>query len=142
MEQKIEGFSDDDTARIEEQRDWVRDHYDENARHKYGTIQGKYTLLDTILESGWIEPDETWKLQSLGITFGDMLAQLLDLEWVMVEHDSGRDPALRVPGTAILAFPLTAISKRIERGETVDVKELLKQFAGELERLRQDPSVD
>lgn len=142
MEQKIEGFSEDDTARIEEQRGWVRDHYDENARHKYSTIQGKFTLLDTILESGWIEPDETWKLQSLGITFGDMLAQLLDLEWVMVEYDSGRDPALRVPGTSILAYPLTAISKRVERGETVNVKELLKQFAGELQRLRQDPSVD
>jgi hypothetical protein len=84
MEQRIEAFSAEDTARVEKQRGWVRDHYDEDARDNYQSVKGKYQLLDTILDSGWIEPHETWKLQSLGITFGDTLAQMLDLEWVMV----------------------------------------------------------
>jgi hypothetical protein len=141
MEQRIEAFSAEDTARVEKQRGWVRDHYDEDARDNYQSVKGKYQLLDTILDSGWIEPHETWKLQSLGITFGDTLAQMLDLEWVMVEDDQGRDPALRVPGTSILVYPMTAISKRIERGEIVDVAELLKEFARNIERSRQDPEV-
>jgi hypothetical protein len=31
---------------------------------------------------------------------------------------------LNLPGTSILAFPMTSISKRIERGEAIDVFEL------------------
>ena len=142
MEQRIEGFSADDAARIEEQRGWVRDHYDEEARDHYQSVKGKLRLIDTILSSNWIEPHETWKLQSLGVTFGDILAQMLDLEWVMVEDDNGRHPALRVAGKSIIVYPLTAISKRIERGETVNVPELLREFANGIERLRQDPEID
>jgi hypothetical protein len=142
MEQRIDVFSAEETVHIERRRGWVRDHYDEEARDKYQSVQGKLRLLDTIVRSDWIEPHETWKLQSLGITFGDLLAQMLNLEWVMVEDDNGRDPALRVPGTSILVYPLTVISKRIERGETVDVPELLREFANGIERLRQDPEVD
>lgn len=142
MNEKIEDFNADDKAHIEKQRNWVRDHYDEDARHKYESIEGKLRLLDTIVGSGWIEPHETWKLQSLGVTFGDILVQLLHLEWVMVEHDQGRDPAVRVPERTILVYPLTAISKRVERGESVDVPELLREFANGIERLRSDPKVD
>mgnify|MGYP002624659789 CR=1 FL=1 len=141
MDQKIEGFTAADTADIEKQRSWVRDHCEAEARDNYETLQGKYELLETILSSGWVGPQETWKLQSLGVTFGDMLVQLLELEWVMVEDDQGRDPALRVPGTSILVFPKTAISKRIERGERVDVKDLLRTFAQHVENLRDDPKV-
>lgn len=72
----------------------------------------------------WIEPTETWKLQSLGITLGDALSQKLGMVWVRVEDEYGESPALRYPGTTLLIFPLTAISKRIERGEEVDVVEL------------------
>ena len=35
----------------------------------------------------------------------------------MVEDEKGRDPAIRIPGTTVILFPLTMISKRIERGE-------------------------
>jgi hypothetical protein len=141
MGQRIDDLSAEDTVRVEKQRGWVRDHFDEDARDNYRSVKGKYQLLDTILASRWIEPHETWKLQSLGVTFGDILAQMLGLEWVMVEDDHGRDPALRVPGTSILVHPLTAISKRIECGENVDVAELLKQFARNIEQLRNDPGV-
>lgn len=136
MEQKIEAFTAEDTARIEKQRTWVRDHYEEDARENYESLKGKFQVLDTILKSDWIEPSETWKLQSLGITFGDILAEMTGLEWVMVEDAHGRDPALQDPGTTILVFPLTAISKRIEQGEVVDLGELLKEFVGNINRLR------
>src|SRR6476646_11374654 len=112
MEQKIEALAPDDVAHLEKQRVWVRDHYDAAARHQYETVEGKLRLLDTIIRSKWIEPSETWKLQSLGVTFGDALAQELGLAWVAVEDEHGRDPALRDPGTSIVAFPMTTISKR------------------------------
>jgi hypothetical protein len=58
------------------------------------------------------------------------------VEWVMVEDAFGRDPAVRLPGTTILLFPLTMISKRIERGEAVDVVALFNGIAAQVDQLR------
>ena len=138
VEQKIDALSADDVARVEKQRAWVRDHYDAAARHEYETVEGKLRLLDTIVRSKWTEPSETWKLQSLGIAFGDALAQKMGLIWVAVEDTHGRDPALRDQGTSIVLFPMTTISKRIERGETVDVRALFDAACHSVVRLRDD----
>jgi hypothetical protein len=138
MEQRIEALSVDDVARVEKQRAWVRDHYDVAARHQYETVDGKLRLLDTIIRSKWIEPTETWKWQSLGITFGDALAQKMGLVWVAVEDTHGRDPALRDQGTSIVIFPMTTISKRIERGEAMDVRALFDAACRSVVRLRDD----
>ena len=119
MEQKIEALGTADLLRVEKQRTWVRDHYDTQARHEYETVEGKLRLLDTIVRSGWIEPTETWKLQSLGITLGDALVQQLGLTWVAVEDEHGRDPAVHLEGSTILLFPLTSISKRIEGKQSI-----------------------
>jgi hypothetical protein len=128
MEQKIGPLSVELAAHSEKQRSWVRDHYDEGARHNYETVEGKLRLVETILDAGWIKPEETWKLQCLGITFGDALAQQFGLDWISVEDEYGCDPALQVPGTSVILFPLTTISKRIERGEHVNVRELFARF--------------
>jgi hypothetical protein len=60
------------------------------------------------------------------VTFGDALAQELGLRWIMVEDEYGRDPALKLDGTCVLVFPLTSISKRVERGEQVDAYQLFE----------------
>jgi hypothetical protein len=126
MNQKIEGLSAEDQIQTEEQRNWVRGHYSPETQHLYDTLEGKLSLLETILQENWIEPNETWKLQCLGITFGDALVQKLNLHWVAVEDEYGRDPALHDRGTTIVLFPMTSISKRIEQGETVNVRELFE----------------
>jgi len=126
MDKKVEALNSDDVANLEAKRKWVREHYDETARDKYETLDGKLRLLDTILRSKWIAANETLKLQCLGVTFGDALAQKLSLEWVAVEDEFGRDPALSKVGTSLLAFPLTSISKRIERGEEIDLYEFFE----------------
>ena len=64
------------------------------------------------------------------------------MKWSMVKDEHGRDPALRVPGTSIILFPLTMISKRIEKAETVDVFELYNGIAGRVLELLEDDSVD
>lgn len=126
-QQKIEPLDSRDLAHLQAKREWVRGHYDEAARHQYETLEGKLRLLETILHNGWIEPGETVKLQCLGVTFGDALAQALSLDWVAVEDEFGRDPALTRTGTSLLVFPMTSISKRIERGEKVDVRQLFER---------------
>lgn len=139
MEQQVTKPNAEDVARIEAQRDWVRGHYSPESQHKYQTLEGKLALLRAILDAGWIEGSETVKLQCLGITLGDAVAQELHMEWVTVEDESGRDPALRMPGTTVIVFPLTMISKRIERGETVNVDELFSGICDHVRRMKQNP---
>jgi len=136
VDQKLQSLNSDDIADLEAKRTWVRDHYDEAAQHKYNTLDGKLRLLDTILQNGWIAPDETLKLQCLGVTFGDALAQRLGLTWVAVEDEYGRDPALTLDGTSVRVFPLTSISKRVERGENVEVYQLFEAACAAIERVR------
>jgi hypothetical protein len=138
MEQRVTKPTADELARIEAQRDWVRGHYDAEAQYKYETLKGKLVLLQAILDAGWIEKSETLKLQCLGITLGDALAQELQMEWVTVEDGYGRDPALRFPGTTVLAFPLTMISKRVERDESVIVAELFEGVCEHVRRMKND----
>jgi Domain of unknown function (DUF3806) len=138
MAQKFESLNPDDVAELEAKRSWVRDHYDEGSRHKYETLEGKLTLLDAILLNKWIAPDETLKLQCLGITFGDALAQELGLTWVAVEDQYGRDPALHLHGTSIYLFPLTSISKRIEGGEDVDIYALFEEACNTVEQAKRE----
>jgi Domain of unknown function (DUF3806) len=132
MEQKIQPLSADDSARLEKQRAWVRDRYGPGARHQYDSLEGKLRLLEAILDENWIGATETWKLQSLGITFGDALAEKMGLVWVAVEDEHGRDPALHDGSRTLVLFPMTMISKRVERGETVAVRDL---FAGTCEKI-------
>jgi hypothetical protein len=56
----------------------------------------------------------------------------------MVTDEYGRDPALMVPKTTILAYPLTAISKRVEDGEKVDVRHLFQGFCDLIEKRKAD----
>lgn len=124
MTQIIEAPNQDDLADVTAKRDWVRGHYEPHAQQKYETVEGKLALVDAILENGWVTAADTLKLQCLGITFGDALAQHIGLTWVAVEDEYGRDPALQLAGTSVLVFPMTSISKRVERGEAVDVYDL------------------
>jgi hypothetical protein len=138
VDQEFEPVNSDDIADLEAKRTWVREHYDEAARHKYDTLDGKLHLLDTILQNNWIAPEETLKLQCLGVTFGDALAQKLGLTWVAVEDDYGRDAALTLDGTSVRVFPLTSISKRIERGEEIEVYRLFEEACTTIERLKRE----
>jgi hypothetical protein len=124
VEQRIEPLNAEELARLDLMRAWVRDHYTPETQDRFQSYAGKLALVAHILAEGWIEIHETWKLQSLGVVFGDALAQYLDLAWIAVDDEYGRDPALRDPVTSDRVFPLTMISKRIERGEAVDVPEL------------------
>ena len=124
MSQRIHVPNAEELARIEAQRAWVRNHFEPDARGQYDSLEGKLRLLDTIVRSKWIERNETVKLQCLGITLGDAVVQEFAMRWVTVEDEYGRDPAVELPGTSILVFPLTMISKRIEQGEEVDIYDL------------------
>jgi hypothetical protein len=141
MEQIVREMSAEMTQRVASQRDWVKGHFTEDAVHKYETVDGKLYLLQTILDNQFYQKDQTMELQSLGITLGDALVETADLEWVEVEDEYGIDPALRYRGREILLFPLTLISKRIERDETVNIQELFEGLHNILNDVANDTTV-
>jgi hypothetical protein len=136
MEQKTEPLSPEDARNLENARDWLRGFFTEGADEKYASLDGKLRLLDTILRENWIGRDETSKLQNLGVAFGDSLVQRLGMEWLMVEDEYGRTASVCFPGTKLMAHPLTAISKRIEDGDEVDIYDLFDGFCERLTDLK------
>ena len=127
MLDKIEPFNSYDTERVDALRAWAIGHY-ENPE-EYESVEGKLHLIQTIIDNNWIASDEIWKLQSLGIVFGDALKQQVpELSWVAVDDEYGRDPALQWLNTKSVTFPLTAISKRVEDGVEVDAEYLFRGF--------------
>jgi hypothetical protein len=136
-EQKITALSEADQRRLRDQRAVVEKLMaDQSSRQNYQTAAGKLGTIRAILDAGTFKPDQTYELQCLGIVLGDAFVQDLKMEWVMVEDPQGRDPAVRLPGTSIILFPLTMISKRVERGERVDVFDLYNGVAAKVEEVR------
>ena len=71
----------------------------------------------------------------MGVVFGEVFVEDMGFHWILVEDEFGRDPAIRFEDTSVIAYALTMISKRVERGEPVDVFDLYNGVAGEMSRL-------
>jgi hypothetical protein len=70
----------------------------------------------------------TYALQCLGVALGRVMAyNIVGLDWWICEDEYGRDPCLRYERTTLQLNPLTMISKRIERGENVEVRWLYEK---------------
>lgn len=94
-------------------------------------------VLQALLDGHALEPGQTFELQCLGVVFGTLLVDALGgVDWVMVEDEYGRDPALRYLQTSLIIFPLTMISKRVEAHESVAVRELFELVCAEIDELR------
>ena len=135
-EQKVSLLTPADQERLATQRAVV-EHYlaDEQSRANYQTVPGKLGTLRALLDQNVFKPNQTYELQCMGIVLGDAFVQHLGMEWIMVQDEFGSDPAVRVPGTTVILFPLTMISKRVERGEAVDVFDLFNGVADQVAAL-------
>lgn len=113
-----------DHSGLERQRAFVRGLVSEESRACFDSVDGTLVALQAILDARVVARDQTWELQALGVVLGDALASSLALRWGIIVDEYGRDPALELPGTTLRLFPLTMLSKRIEAGEAVRVREL------------------
>lgn len=86
----------------------------------------KVGVVAAYLVPGELRPDETWKLQALGVVLGDAMVLRSGARWAEINDDGGADPCLRLNTRATkIVFPMTMISKRVEKGETLDVEDLI-----------------
>ena len=136
--QKVTLPSSTDLERLAAQRLVVERYLadDDDSRTKYKKPAGKLGLLRAMLEKNVFKPTQTYELQCMGIVFGDVFVQQLGMEWVTVEDENGANPAVRMPGSTVIIFPLTMISKRVERGEKVDVFDLFSGIADQVDELK------
>jgi hypothetical protein len=130
VKQTISALTDDDLERLENQRAIVTRYLDEDGLKKFETAPGKLGTLRALLNASIFQPEQAYEMQSMGVVFGDVFVQDMGFHWIMVEDEYGRDPAIKFQDTSVLLFPLTMISKRIERGETIDVVDLYNGLAG------------
>jgi len=114
---------------------------DELARRHLGTpLRGGETrdlaTLQRLLDGDWIEREDVFSQQAIGLALGDVMARNLDLHWVVVDDDYGRSRALRWKDEQDLFFPVTMVSKRIAQRRPVDVYDLYDFVADQVATLQ------
>jgi hypothetical protein len=124
---KFNELLDSDKVRLDQQRALVA----ATAKQKYGTAAltksvADLPVLQRLIDDNVFNKTQTYELQSLGVAFGDVLANELPLRWEMLEDEYGTDPVLRYKDKPVNINALTMISKRVERGEVVNLARLLQ----------------
>jgi hypothetical protein len=66
--------------------------------------------------------------QGLGVCFGDLLCMMAPLRWMHVKHAQGDGVVLRWKQTSVCVNAPDAILKRVEAGETIDVRAMLEDY--------------
>lgn len=90
--------------------------------HRLQRSPADFRELQSLIDAHVVQNTDTWGLQALGVVFGDALqAANAPLAWCEVTDEFGTDPTLRVGLTSYQVNAMTMISKRVERGEAVDV---------------------
>ena len=94
-------------------------------------------LLQRVVDDDLV--DAGYGAQCLGAVLGRvMAANIPGLDWALVEDEHGTDVCLRYADTSLCIFPITMISKRVERGEAVDVSNLYDETSIRIAGLAND----
>ena len=118
-----------DAALLDKQRELVAREIAARYQAKLARTKADLVLLQRLLDDAVFKPPQTFELQSLGVVFGDVVAAETGLHWVMVTDEYGTDPTLVRGKSSLQVNTLTMISKRVERGEKIDVGDLFTRVA-------------
>jgi len=129
VQAKFSELSAADAARLDKQRDLVARELAARYKANLTKTKGDLLLLQKLLDDGAFKPTQTFELQSLGVVFGDVLVADAGVHWTMVTDEYGTDPTLIRGNSSLQVNALTMISKRVERGEKVDVADLFTRAA-------------
>lgn len=91
--------------------------------------EAELDLLQRLMDDRIVREDDTETLQGMGILMGDLLAEELDLHWVVYEDARGRSRALQLDETDNFLFPATMISRRYESGDRTPVSTIYRKAA-------------
>ena len=89
-----------------------------------GVVDRDLDTLQRILDERMVPAEDTLTLQAMGVVFGDLLGERLDMDWVVYRDSKGRSRALRYRQIDVYLFPVTMISRRHEGGSERRLKPL------------------
>ena len=89
-----------------------------------GVADRDLDTLQRILDDRLVPAEDTLTLQAMGVVFGDLLGDHLDMDWVVYRDHKGRSRALRYRQMDVYLFPVTMISRRQEGGSERRLKPL------------------
>ena len=89
-----------------------------------GVVDRDLDTLQRILDERMVPAEDTLTLQAMGVVFGDLLGERLDMDWVIYRDSKGRSRALRYRQRDVYLFPVTMISRRQEGGSERRLKPL------------------
>ena len=89
-----------------------------------GVADRDLDTLQRILDDRLVPAEDTLTLQAMGVVFGDLLGDHLDMAWVVYRDHKGRSRALRYRQMDVYLFPITMISRRQEVGSKRRLKPL------------------
>ncbi|WP_116364803.1 DUF3806 domain-containing protein [Parahaliea mediterranea] len=120
-----------------------RKNLEDLARRHYGQgFSGQraqdLTLLQRLLDDRVVGTDDTANLQAMGLVMGDLLANELDMHWVIYEDNLGRSRALRYRDSDNYLFPMTMVSRRREAGNQLPVADIYQKAYDIIDPLREE----
>jgi len=128
-----------DLKHLDFQRDEITRHLsDDDKSGAYATAMGKLTTLKILLDTNIFNAEHTHELQCMGVILGDIFVLENNFRWVIAEDHYGRTPAIVHNNEQLTFFPVTMISKRIERGEKVDIVKLYRKLCNQINSLIAD----
>ena len=89
-----------------------------------GVVDRDLDTLQRLLDDRLVPAEDKLTLQAMGVVFGDLLGDHLDMAWVVYRDHKGRSRALRYRQMDVYLFPVTMISRRQEGGSERRLKPL------------------
>ena len=89
-----------------------------------GVADRDLDTLQRILNEKMVPAEDKLTLQAMGVVFGDLLGDRLDMDWAIYRDSKGRSRALRYRQMDVYLFPVTMIARRQEGGSERRLKPL------------------
>jgi hypothetical protein len=124
LELNIEPLTSIDKQFMSDQRQRVEQLANRLGRNLTGKEDRDIDTLQRIIDERLIANDDRLNLQAMGVVLGDLLADRLDMTWVVYRDRTGRSRALRYRETDVYLFPITMISRRQEAGSNRRVRSI------------------
>ena len=105
-------------------------------RHLADSRDNDLDILQALLDQQVIRTTDSYLLQAMGVVLGDIYAREFNLVWVNYSDSQGKSRALQLQGSDVL-FPITMISRRVETGSYVNVREIYQKGVAIIQDYRQ-----
>jgi hypothetical protein len=135
-EKRISALSPLDRQYMDQQRQLINELTLANYGGRCCRREADLDYLQRLLDDRIVREDQVQELQAMGVLMGDLLAEELDLHWVVYEDAKGRSRALQLDETDNFLFPVTMISRRRQAGDTTPVIEIYQRAVDALEAAR------